>query len=76
MVIEILGKGCPKCIALEENVSKALLELKKEAEVKHIKDINKITEYGVMITPALVVDGQVKATGKLLTVDELKRLLQ
>jgi small redox-active disulfide protein 2 len=76
MIVEILGKGCPKCMALEKNVKNALMDLNKEAEIKHIKDINKIAEYGVMITPALVIDGQVKSSGKVLSPEEIKEYLR
>lgn len=75
MKIEILGKGCAKCVSLEENVIEALEEIGKEAQVEHIKDMNKITEYGVMITPTLVIDGEVKSSGKVLNVEKLKELL-
>lgn len=75
MKIEILGKGCAKCVSLGENVKKALEEVGKEAQVEHIKDMNKITEYGVMMTPGLVIDGEVKSTGKVLNVKKLKELL-
>jgi len=76
MIVEILGKGCPKCMALEKNVKNALMDLNKEAEIKHIKDINKIAEYGVMITPALAIDGKVKSSGKVLSPKEIKEYLR
>jgi small redox-active disulfide protein 2 len=73
--IKILGTGCPKCNKLEELSRKAADELGIEYEVEKVKDLNKIMEYGVMMTPALVVDGEVKLAGKLATVDEIKKLL-
>lgn len=75
MKIEILGTGCPKCKKLEENTRKALEETGKKADVKKITDINKIIEYGVMSTPAIVIDGKIKASGKIPDVEEIKRWL-
>lgn len=75
MKIEILGSGCAKCTTLYDNVKAALVELGKEADVVKVQDIPTIIKYGVMITPALVVDGQVLFSGKVPVVAELKRLL-
>lgn len=75
MKIEILGTGCPKCKKLEENARKAVEELKKDAEIVKVTDINKIVEYGVMSTPALVIDGKVKSYGKVADVEEIKDML-
>ena len=75
MKIEILGTGCPKCNQLFENAKQAVLESNLEAEVLKVQDINEITNFGVMITPALAVNGEVKSTGKLLSSDEIKKLL-
>ena len=74
--IEVLGTGCAKCNKLEETARKASDELGIEYEVVKVKDINKIMEYGVMITPALVVNGVVKVAGKVPGVDELKKMIQ
>ncbi|MCF7875314.1 MAG: thioredoxin family protein [Candidatus Omnitrophica bacterium] len=74
MKIEILGMGCPKCKKLHENVQAALKESGKEAEVDKVEDITKITEYGVMTTPALVIDGEVKSAGGVLSPDDIKQL--
>ncbi|MCF7891941.1 MAG: thioredoxin family protein [Candidatus Omnitrophica bacterium] len=74
MKIEILGMGCPKCKKLYENVQAALKESGKEAEVAKVEDIAKITEYAVMITPALVIDGEVKSAGRVLSPDDIKQL--
>lgn len=71
MKIEILGTGCPKCKKLYENVQEAVKQKGIEAEIAKITDINSIMEYGVMITPALVVDGEIKAAGKIPSVDEI-----
>jgi len=75
MKIEILGTGCPKCKMLEENVRKALAESGKKAEVVKVTEIDKIIGYGVMSTPAIVVDGEVKAYGKVSTPEEIKKWL-
>lgn len=73
--IQILGTGCPKCQQLAENARSALQELGIEAEIEKVTDINEITKFGIMITPGLAIDGQVKSTGKLLSVAEIKALL-
>jgi len=70
--IEILGTGCAKCNNLEAMVLKALKETGVEAQVDHVKDIKKIMNYGVMTTPALVIDGEVKAAGKIPSEDQIK----
>ena len=75
MKIEILGMGCPKCKKLYENAQTAVAELKMQAEIIKVEDIDKITEYAVWVTPALAVDGEVKAAGKVLSADEIKKLL-
>jgi small redox-active disulfide protein 2 len=74
--VEILGTGCPKCIQLTERAKLAVNELKLEAEVVKVQDIKKISSYGVMFTPALVVDGTVKVAGKLPSVEEIKKMIQ
>lgn len=71
MKIEILGTGCTKCKALEEAVKKAVAQIGGFYEVKKVEDIVEIMNYGVMSTPALVVDGVVKSTGKLLNVEDI-----
>jgi len=75
MKIEILGTGCPKCRKLYENVQQALRDTGKEAEVIKVEDIKKITDYGVMMSPALAVDGEVKAVGKVLSIEEIKSMI-
>ena len=72
MKIEILGTGCAKCKALEENVKKAVAEAGVFAQVEKVEDIVKIMDYGVMNTPGLVINGEVKSTGKLLNSEEIK----
>jgi len=75
MVIKILGTGCANCKKLYENVQKAVEELVIDADIQKIEDIPGIMRYGVMKTPAVVVDEQVKITGKVAKVDEIKKLL-
>lgn len=76
MKIEILGTGCQKCNELADNAKKAVANLGIEAEIVKVTDIKQIVNYGVMSTPALVVDGTVKSAGKLLSADEIAKLLQ
>lgn len=76
MHIKILGSGCPKCKKLEESTKKALNELKKEAEITKVTEIQDIMGYGVMSTPALVVDEKVVMTGAVPDVKEIKKLLE
>ena len=73
---EILGTGCPKCKRLTENTKKAVEELGIEAQIEKVEKLDDIMNYGVMVTPALVVDGEVKSAGKILTVEEIKELLK
>ncbi len=75
MKIEILGVGCPKCKQLTANAEEAVKELNIQAEIGKITDIVKITEYKVMMTPALVVDGTVISVGKVLSKDEIKKII-
>ncbi|RXJ85544.1 thioredoxin family protein [Arcobacter cloacae] len=76
MKIEILGTGCAKCKNLEENTKQAVAKIGGFHEVKKVEDIVEIMNYGVMSTPALVVDGVIKSTGKLLSVEEIIVLLK
>jgi len=73
--IEILGPGCPKCQKLMELTEKAMQELDLDCELEKVGDIQKIMSYGVMITPALVVDGTVKISGKVPSLEEIKKLI-
>ena len=74
--IQILGTGCPKCKKLAENAEAAAKELGIDVELEKVTDINRIMAFGVMITPALVVDGDVKSTGKLPSAKDIKEMLQ
>lgn len=75
-VVQILGTGCPKCEKLKKNVEQAIQELGVAAQVEKVTDITRITQFGVMMTPALAVDGQVKVVGKVASPDEIKGFLQ
>jgi len=75
MRIEVLGVGCPKCKQLTSNAEQAVKELNVQAEISKVTDINKITEYGVMMTPALAVDGTGESSGKVLSKDEIKKFI-
>jgi small redox-active disulfide protein 2 len=75
MKLEILGSGCAKCARLEELARQAASELGIEADIIKVKDINQIMNYGVMITPALVVDGEVKVAGKVPSLEEMKKII-
>ena len=75
MKIEVLGTGCAKCKRLEENVRKAVKEAGLTAEIVKVADINEIVNRGVMMTPALIIDGDTKAVGRVPGVEELKKML-
>lgn len=74
--IKVLGSGCAKCNALEEATRAALVELGMDTTIDHVTDFTQIAAYGVMTTPALVVDGKVVSYGKVLKKDEAKVLIQ
>ncbi len=75
-LIQVLGTGCPKCKKLEELTRQAAQELGLECEVLKVTDINAILTFGVMMTPALAVDGIVKVSGRVPSVEEIKTLVQ
>ena len=74
--VKVLGSGCAKCMALEQAAREALEELGLETAIDHVTDFAQIAAYGVMTTPALVVDGKVVSYGKVLKKEEVKALLQ
>ncbi len=76
MKIEILGTGCPKCKKLMELTVEAVNETGVNAEVKKVDQINDIINYGVMITPALAIDGKVVVAGKIPSKEEIKNLIK
>jgi small redox-active disulfide protein 2 len=74
--IKVLGSGCARCNALEASVKEALAELGMDTVIEHVTDFSQIAAYGVMSTPALVVDGKVVSFGKVLTKDEVIAILK
>jgi len=74
-LLQVLGPGCPKCTKLMENAQKAVQDAGIEATVEKVTDIGTIVGFGVMMTPALAIDGEVKAVGKVLSPEEIKKLL-
>ncbi len=75
MKIEVLGPGCPKCNKVFEAANKAVAEAGVEAEVIKVRDIEEIARYGVVFTPGLVIDGELRSVGRELTVEDIKRLI-
>jgi small redox-active disulfide protein 2 len=73
--IQILGTGCPKCRKLAESAENAARELNMEYSLEKVTNINDIMNFGVMVTPALVVDGVVKIAGKVPNIDDIKKML-
>jgi small redox-active disulfide protein 2 len=73
--IQVLGTGCPKCKKMAENAEAAAKELDIEHEIEKVTDINEMMKFGVIMTPALVVDGEVKVVGKVPSADEIKQML-
>ena len=73
--LQILGTGCPKCKKLYEATQQAVKELGIEAEVTKVEDINEIMKFNVMMTPALAVDGEVKVTGRIPKIQELRTMI-
>ena len=74
--VKILGSGCAKCMKLEKVTRQAISELNLNLNIEHITDFAQIASYGVMSTPALVLDGKVVSFGKVLSVEEIKSILQ
>lgn len=75
MIIKILGGGCANCEKLLNNTKEALSQVGKEATIEKIEDFGKIMAYGVMKTPALVIDEEVKVSGRVATVEDIKKFL-
>jgi len=75
MLIKVLGSGCDKCKKLEANVKEAVSALGIEATIEKVEDFKAIMAYGVMQTPALVIDEKVKSVGKILSVEDVKKQL-
>jgi small redox-active disulfide protein 2 len=73
--VQVLGPGCPKCMELTKRAQEAAQAVGGEVEVEKVTDLKQIMSFGVMMTPALVVDGQVKVVGQVPSVDEIKKLI-
>lgn len=73
--LQVLGTGCPKCKKLAETAEQAARDLGIDYELEKVTDINEIVAFGVMATPALAVDGDVKASGRVPSIEEIKRML-
>ncbi len=74
--LQILGTGCPKCKKLAENAEAAAKQAGVDYEIEKVTEINDIMKFGVMVTPALAVDGKVKIVGKVPSADEIKKMLE
>ena len=76
MKVQVLGSGCPKCKALAERVESVINEMGLDCEIVKVTDINEIMSFGVMMTPGLAVDGDVKSAGKLPSEEEIRDFLE
>ena len=76
MKIQVLGTGCPKCNQLYQNAQQAVTELGADVQVEKVTDLNDIMALGVMVTPALAIDGQVKTSGKVPSAEDIKNMIQ
>lgn len=75
MVIKILGSGCPKCKQLERNVREALKLAGIDAQIEKVKDLSEIMKHNVFMIPTLIIDGEVKSVGRVLSIEQIKRLI-
>ena len=76
MKIQILGTGCPKCKQVEANAREAVKNLGIDAVIEKVTDINRIIDFGITVTPALAVDGEVKFSGRIPSVGEIEKILK
>jgi small redox-active disulfide protein 2 len=76
MELKVLGTGCSKCQKVYANAQRAIADLKIAAKLEKVEDIDEILRYGVMMTPAVVINGRVRASGRIPSVEELKKWLQ
>ena len=76
MKIQVLGSGCRKCEHLAQNVEAAIAEVDAEVEFEKVEDVDTIVEMGIMITPALMIDGEVVLKGKVPSVDEIIEMIE
>ena len=74
--IQILGTGCPKCRKLAENAEAAAQSIGVEFEIEKVTNINDIMKFGVMMTPALVIDGRVEAAGKVPSIEDIEKMIR
>ncbi|MEN6458253.1 MAG: thioredoxin family protein [Thermoguttaceae bacterium] len=75
MLIQVLGTGCARCKTLHEIVNKAVLEVGVDAKVEKVEDIEKIMAFEILMTPGLVIDGEVKVAGRVPNIEEVKKLI-
>lgn len=75
MKIQVLGPGCPNCLALEAKVKKAVEELGVEAEIEHVSNLDKMVAIGMMMSPGLAIEGKLVSQGKIPEVEEIKKWL-
>jgi small redox-active disulfide protein 2 len=75
MIVKILGSGCPKCKQLEKNLREALKLAGIDAQIEKVKNLNEIMKYNVFMVPTLVIDGEVKSVGKVLSIEQIKKLI-
>ena len=76
MELKVLGTGCPRCKMVYANAQRAIAELGIDVKLEKVDDIDEILRYGVMMTPAVVIDGRVRASGRIPSTEELKRWLE
>ena len=76
MKIQVLGTGCPKCKKMYENTETAIKDLGICADLEKVQDLKAIMNFGVMVTPALAIDGEVKVAGRIPSVEDIKKLVQ
>jgi len=76
MTIQILGSGCPKCKKLEENAREAVAQLSIDVKIEKVTDLNKIMDFGVMMTPAIAIDNEIKSVGKILSPEQIIKILK
>ncbi len=76
MEIKVLGTGCPKCRKVYANAQRAIADLGIEVKLEKVEEIDEILRYGVMMTPAVVINGRVRSSGRIASVEELKKWLQ
>lgn len=76
MLIQILGPGCARCRAVAENARRAVAELGADAQVEEVEDVEVIMRMGVLMTPAVVIDGKVKGSGRLFSTEEVKGMVE